>query len=152
MNLKGMRGDFAALSELSEVSLRFLESVSAPVEFGIDDIIFEEDSVADTFHVIVAGKVALELHSTGHVPIVLQTLRDGDLVGVSWLIPPYRWSWRARAQAPTSTVAFDAAAVRAHMGDDCEMERGLLRMVLRATASRLQSTRTQLIDLYGGRG
>jgi CRP-like cAMP-binding protein len=152
MNLSEIRGDFAALSELSDGARRFLESVSEEVSFPPGAVIFEEDSVADTFHVIITGKVALELISTGHDPIVLQTLRDGDLVGVSWLLPPYRWSWRARALVPTSAVAFDAAAVRDQMGGDCEMERHLLRMVLRATAGRLQSTRTQLLDLYGGRG
>ena len=152
MKLQDIRDDLEILGHLGEESLAFMESVATHAEFAEGEALFEEDAVANVFYVILEGMVGLELVTPGQVPFVLQTLRDGDLIGVSWLFPPHRWSWRARALVPTKTVAFDAEAVRDHLEADCELERQLLRAVAQAAATRLHSSRTQLLDLYGARG
>jgi len=148
MSLDAVRNS-ELLGQLSDVELERLESVSSEVRFGAGEVIFEEDGVAETFFLIVHGKVGLELTSPGGAPLVIQTLRDGEMVGVSWFFPPYRWEWRARALTETSVIAFDAEQVREQCKDQCELERQLLRAIAKAAATRLHASRTQLLDLYG---
>ena len=151
MNLDAVLTRSELLSGLSGAELEFLESVSQEVHFGSGDVLFEEDGVADTFYVILEGKVGLEMTSPGKRPIVIQTLGDGDLVGVSWLLPPHRWNWRARAVTDTAAIAFDAAKVRAQSEIDRELAHRLLGMVAEEAITRLHNTRVQLLDLYGAR-
>jgi CRP-like cAMP-binding protein len=149
MNLDAVRASSELLSGLSDTEFGFLESVSQEVHFRSGDVLFEEDGVADTFYIIVEGKVGLEMTSPGKPPVVIQTLGDGELVGVSWLFPPHRWNWRARAITETATIAFDADEVRAQSEIDPELARQVHGVVAKEAVSRLHSTRVQLLDLYG---
>jgi CRP-like cAMP-binding protein len=150
MSLDTVR-DSELLGQLSDEEVASLEALSSEVRFGAGEVIFEEDGVAETFYLIVHGKVGLELTSPGGPPLVIQTLRDGEMVGVTWFFPPYHWEFRARALAETSMIAFDAAQVRDLCKDQCELERQLLRGIAKAAATRLHNARTQLLDLYGSR-
>lgn len=133
---------------MSSDALRFLESVSKEVEFAGGDILFEEDAVADTFYIVVLGRVGLELKNPGRRPVAIQTLGSGDLVGLSWLFPPYRWNWRARAATMTQAAGFDAARVRERCERDMDLRLQLMGVVAEEAVKRLHKTRLQLIDLY----
>ncbi|HSO50312.1 MAG TPA: cyclic nucleotide-binding domain-containing protein [Acidimicrobiia bacterium] len=148
MRLGPIRDSSELLTRLSNTELELFETISREVHLSTGEILFEEGGQADTFYIIVSGKVGLELTSPGRVPMVLQTLGDGDLVGVSWFFPPYQWNWRARALEDTNLVAFDAVEVRRR----CEINRDLALEVLSVVAEeavrRLHGTRIQLLDLY----
>ena len=148
MSLDAVRNS-ELLGQLSDAELERLGEASSEERFAANEVIFEEDGVAETFYMIVHGKVGLELTNPGGPPLVIQTLRDGEMVGVSWFFPPYRWEWRARALSETSVIAFDAEQVRQQCENQCELERQLLRGIAKAAATRLHASRTQLLDLYG---
>ena len=67
------------------------------LRFGAGQYLFREDESANEFYLIRHGAVALELHSPGQPAIVIATLREGDILDSAWLVPPYRWSYDARA-------------------------------------------------------
>ena len=148
MNLSVDLGTTELLSHLTEEEIAFLESVATECEYGESEILFEEDTEADRFHIIVSGKVGLELVSPRRRPISIQTLGPGDLVGLSWFFPPHTWSWRARALEATTTVGLDAAAVRARCEEDRNLSEQILKMVAGEAVNRLHAARTQLLDLY----
>jgi CRP/FNR family transcriptional regulator, cyclic AMP receptor protein len=110
--------------------------------------LFREGGPADAFYVIRRGRVAIETPSpTG--PVVTQTVHDGDVVGWSWLVAPYRWTFDARSVEETSLIAFDGACLRGKCNDDPELGYALLQRVVRVMSASLNSARTQLLDLYG---
>jgi len=111
--------------------------------------LFREGDAADTFYLIREGRVALDIHSPTGGGITLQTLRDGDIVGWSWLFPPYRYSFDARAVDSTRVVAFDGACLRGKAEADHELGYELMRRMARVFTDRLQATRLQLLDVYG---
>lgn len=112
--------------------------------------LFHEGERANTFYVIRSGRVAIEIRTpTGSV--VLDTARDGDVVGWSWLIPPYRWTFDARATEDTRVIAFDGQCLRGKCETDPALGYALLQRVVQVMASRLQSARVRLLDLYGQR-
>lgn len=148
MNLTESISESGLLSHLGSGEIQFLASVATETHFGPDQIVFEEDSEADTFYIIRSGRIGLELTSAMRRPIVIQTLGPGDLIGLSWFFPPYRWSWRARAIEETDAVAFDAAQVRTECEADAHLALEILRIVSAQAVQRLHSSRTQLLDLY----
>lgn len=148
MNLDSALGKTGVLAHLTEDEVSFLESAAVDRLFVEGDILFEEDAIAEEFFIIVEGRIGLELVSPRRRPIVIQTLGRGDLVGLSWVFPPYRWSWRARAMDPTKVIAFDARAVRERCVEDRNLSERILQMVAREAVKRLHGARTQMLDLY----
>ncbi|HEU5158403.1 MAG TPA: cyclic nucleotide-binding domain-containing protein [Streptosporangiaceae bacterium] len=117
-------------------------------EFPPGARLFEEGDEADRFWLIQTGKVALDLHVPGREDVVIETLGDGEVLGWSWLFPPYRWHFGARAVADTHAVEFDGQAVRAVCDADPTLGYALTRRFLGVMLDRLQSTRIRLLDLY----
>jgi CRP/FNR family transcriptional regulator, cyclic AMP receptor protein len=67
------------------------------VRFEGGTYLFREDEEAKEFYLLREGTVALEVTAPARPPAVFLTLGRGELLGVSWLTPPYRWSFDARA-------------------------------------------------------
>jgi CRP-like cAMP-binding protein len=126
----------------------FLDSVSEEVSYDRDDVIFAEGGEAERFYLIQSGKVSLEVTSPGRPLIAIQTLGSGDLLGLSWLFPPHRWAWRARALEPTTVLAFDAGRVRARCETDEQLFRTVLEVIAEEAVRRLHNSRLHLLDLY----
>ena len=113
--------------------------------------LFREGDPADRFFLLRHGRVALEVGSP-HGRLVVETLDEGDVVGWSWLVPPYRYFFDARAVQPTTAVVFDGACLRDKCEADARLGYALLRRVSEVMLSRLQATRVRLFDLYGAPG
>jgi CRP/FNR family cyclic AMP-dependent transcriptional regulator len=111
--------------------------------------IFREHEEAATFYLITAGRVGLEIFVPGRGPTPIVTLHPGEALGWSWLFPPYRWQFDAVALDPVTLIVFDAARLRTHCMADHELGYEILLRVARVMAQRLQSTRIQLLDVYG---
>ncbi len=140
--------DSRLLAHLAAEEIDLLATTAHEARYSAGEVIFNEDEEANTFYIVREGKIGLELTSPRRRPIVIQTLGHGDLVGLSWMFPPYRWSWRARAIEDTSAVAFDAVAVRRQCETDSHLALVVLRIVADQAVARLHSSRTQMLDLY----
>jgi CRP/FNR family cyclic AMP-dependent transcriptional regulator len=81
--------------------------------------------------------------------VTLQTLGEGDLLGWSWLFPPYIWQFDARAQEDVRATAFDGACLRTKCDADPALGYDLMKRLARLVSSRLEATRRQLLDVYG---
>ncbi|MFE2157968.1 cyclic nucleotide-binding domain-containing protein [Streptomyces lydicus] len=114
--------------------------------------LFEEGRRADRFWIIRSGQVALDQHVPGRRALVVETLGRDELLGWSWLFPPYLWHLGAQTVGPVEAVEFDAALVRALCESDAVLGRAMYRYVAETVADRLHGTRTRLLDLYGPQG
>ncbi|MGC2462162.1 MAG: cyclic nucleotide-binding domain-containing protein [Steroidobacteraceae bacterium] len=119
--------------------------------YNAGEYLFRESGPANEFFLIRHGRVALEIVSPGQTPIVFETLGEGQIVGASWLVSPYRWMSDARAVALTRAIGVDAACLR----DKCEADHNLgyemMKRFLPILVQRLHATRLQLLDVYGKR-
>jgi CRP-like cAMP-binding protein len=84
--------------------------------------------------------------------VMLDATGAGDVIGWSWLVPPYRWTFDARSTEDSSVVAFDGACLREKCHNDAAVGYELLTKVVQVMATRLQSARVRLIDMYGNPG
>jgi CRP/FNR family transcriptional regulator, cyclic AMP receptor protein len=112
--------------------------------------LFEEGDAADTFYVVRRGRVAFELHTPDRGGLVIDTADPGDVVGWSWLFPPYRWHFDARAVDDVRAIVFDGACLRGKCEDDTRLGYLLMQRFAAVMIDRLQHTRFRLLDVYGG--
>jgi CRP-like cAMP-binding protein len=116
-------------------------------ERGVE--LMREGDAADTFYVIRTGFVALQTFVPERGSITIETIESGDLVGWSWLMPPYRTHLDALALETTHTLAFDAACLRGKFDDDPALGYALMKRFVPVIVERLQATRLRLLDVYG---
>lgn len=129
-----------------------LMSLAREVMFPQGARIFEEGGEAGRFWIVRTGTVTLDTHVPGRPPAVIETLGHNELVGWSWMIPPYTWQLGAEAMTPVRAYEFDAAEVRQMCQADPGMKAAMAQWVAEVLAHRLGSARTRLLDLYAPYG
>ena len=135
---------------LSEDDLALIAGCAQNAGFADDALLFREGDDADVFYVVRRGRVAFELHTPDRGGLVIDTADPGDVVGWSWLFPPYRWHFDARASGDVRAIAFDGACLRGKCADDTRLGYELMQRFAAVMIDRLQHTRFRLLDVYGG--
>lgn len=131
------------------VHLERLAQTASDIVLPARHRIFEEGGYATGFWLIRRGSIALDLEVPGRGLVGVDTMGMGDMVGWSWLFPPYRWTLGAVTVGQAEAFEFDGAAVRAFLDDDPELGHEVTRRFLAVVASRLRATRLRLLDLQG---
>jgi len=136
-------------ADMADEVIELMAGCAVNEAFAPGDLLCQEGASADTFYLVRRGHVSIEVHTPGRGAVVIETVGPGDVVGWSWLVPPYRWTFDARATEPTGCVAVDGACLRAKALADPSMGFVLLSKVSVTLLARLQATRLRLLDLYG---
>jgi CRP/FNR family transcriptional regulator, cyclic AMP receptor protein len=120
--------------------------------FSAGDHLFLAGEPADRFYLIRQGRVALDLHAAERGVVTIDTVEPGEIAGISWLFPPYRWQFDARASEPVAAVGFDAACLRAKAESEPRLGYELMKRFASLLLQRMQSARLRLLDLYDHAG
>ena len=144
--------DFPVLARLSASELARLSAAARTVRFGARERVFSEGQLAEGCWLIHDGRVALDVFIPGRGLVVVQTLGAGDVLGWSWLVPPYRWHFGASATEPTTATRLETTELRALADVDPGFGYALSRTLFEIMLHRLQATRARLLDLYRSPG
>ena len=142
-------GELPAFGGLPPEHLDLIAGCGANRSFHAGELLLREGEPADRFYVIRHGSVALETYVPQRGPLMIETLHDDDLLGWSWLVPPYRTEFDARALGVVRTVSFDGACLRGKCDEDPALGYELMQRFAVVLAERLQATRLRLLDVYG---
>ncbi|CAM5628302.1 Cyclic nucleotide-binding domain-containing protein OS=Streptomyces aurantiogriseus OX=66870 GN=GCM10010251_73380 PE=4 SV=1 [Streptomyces aurantiogriseus] len=126
-----------------------LMALAREVSFPEDTRIFEAGGTADRFWVIRSGAVSLTQQVTSIQRVTVASLGAGDLLGWSWLFPPYQWDFGAEAFSPVRAYEFEAQPVLKLFEEDAALGLSLVRIVAEILAHRLEMTRGKLMEQYG---
>jgi len=129
--------------------LKIIASCASEVRYRAGQMIYEEGDEANQALLILSGKVAIEIFAAQRGPLVIQTLDYGDVLGWSWLFPPFRRRFLAKAIEPTTAIALDGKLLREKAEENPRLGYELLKRFSRIVVERLQATRLQLLDVYG---
>jgi CRP/FNR family transcriptional regulator, cyclic AMP receptor protein len=129
--------------------LQLVTGCASNVRFDTGMYIFHEGEEASQFYLIRQGKVALEIFAAQYGPITIETIEEGEVLGWSWIFPPYRWHFNGRVIEPTRAIALDGKCLRAKGEADHDLGYELMKRVAQIMMERLQATRLRLIDIYG---
>jgi CRP/FNR family cyclic AMP-dependent transcriptional regulator len=136
---------------MKEEHLDLLVGCATNVRFTAGEFILREGEEANLFYLIRHGRVALEIFSPERGPITIQTLGEGDVLGWSWLVPPYRWRFDARAVELTRALALDGECLRKKSENDSCLGYELLKRFSQVMVEHLQAARVQLLKVYEAR-
>jgi CRP/FNR family transcriptional regulator, cyclic AMP receptor protein len=132
--------DHPFLNGLDARHLNTLAECAMQTSFKAGETIFRQGDPANRFYLLKNGRVSLETSNGA----VVQTIGAGDVLGWSWLFPPYFWSFDARAVEPTEAIFIYGSRLR----ELCEADHDLGYEIMKRTATvviqRLMSTRQQL--------
>ena len=132
--------------------VEFLVGCSSNRVYEPGEFLFREGETADSFFLIREGKIAVEMAAPGATSLTMATVGRGDVLGWSWIVPPYLHRSDARAIERTRALALDAVCLRQKLETDHELGYRLLSKFVGVMAQRLESARVQLLDLYGADG
>ena len=152
MSLEGVLTDVPLLEGLGSERLARLAEGAQESRFSAGETLFRRGDAADAFYVLRHGTVALETFVPTRGAVTIETIESGEVLGWSWLFPPYRWHFDARALTDLDAVTFDGAGVRRTCDDDPAFGYFLMGRFAQVLMERLQWTRLRLLDVYGDRG
>lgn len=147
--IEELLNDSPFFHDLPPAVLAHVAGCAQTARFEGGETLFRAGQQADTFYLVRHGRVAVELHNPSRGTITLDTVHDGEIVGWSWLVPPYLWTFDARAAESTSAVAFDGACLRGKCDADPALGYVLMQRVAQVMYERMQAARVQLLDMYG---
>jgi CRP-like cAMP-binding protein len=117
-----------------------------------DEVLFTYGDHADHFYLVSSGHISVQIAAIAGPELELQDLGPGAVVGWSWLIPPHRWSFNARAKSPAEVVEFDGKAVLARCEQDPRFGYELLKRFATLMSERLNFARQKMMEAWSPAG
>ena len=128
--------------------MKLITGCASNIRFDARTYIFREGEAAEQFYLIREGKVALETFAAERGSITIETVEAGEVLGWSWLFPPYQRHFSARVVEPIRAIALDGVCLRTKCEEDHDLGYQLVKRVAHIMMERLQATRLQLLDVY----
>jgi len=139
--------EHAFLKDLRPEHLRVLADNAMRMVYQPGEFIFCEGDPANRFYLIEKGKVSLESRRRDQPPVPIQVIGPDDVLGWSWLFPPYYWHFDARALEPTTAIFFYGTRLREACEQDHDFGYELMKRMTQVAIQRLQTTRKRLLGV-----
>ena len=147
-NLERIIAEHPFFEGLDSEFTKLMVSCASNVRFKAGTYILKEGDPANTFYLIREGKVAVEVFAPQRQPIIVATLSVGELLGWSWLLPPFQWKFHARAIDGVRAIALDGKCLRTKCEENHDLGYAVLKRFAQIMEQRLDATRLQLLDVY----
>jgi len=147
-DLKNILAEHPFLAGLTPEQLATVSGCASNIRFEPGQYLFKEGEDASEFYILRHGQVAIEAFTPTRGALTIQTVGEGEIIGWSWLVPPYRWRFDARALELTRAIALDGKCLRGKCEKDHDLGYELLKRFADIIGQRQDATRLQLLDLY----
>lgn len=148
-NLDEVIASSPVFAGMAHDDLMLIAGCARNVGFQEGELLFREGQPAGCFFLVRKGRVALEVHTPERGGLVVDSADPGEVVGWSWLFPPYRWHFDARAAEDVRAIGFDGECLRGKCDEDPRLGYELMRRFAQVMIDRLESTQLRLLDMYG---
>ena len=135
--------------ELAPPHFEKLMKISELVEVDAKQELFREGDLEDFLYVVIQGRIAIEMSVPSRGRMRIYTAEPMDVVGWSSVTPVVRRRTAgASAVLSSCLIRQDAIALRKLCDDDHELGYIVMRRLANVVASRLLTTRLQLLDMF----
>jgi CRP/FNR family cyclic AMP-dependent transcriptional regulator len=138
------------LAGMNRAELALLLDCAMAAHFKPGQVILREGEVANRFYLIESGKVVLDSGEGFGEPVVVETIGAGDLLGWSWMSPPYAWHFTARAVEPTEAIFFYGTILREYCEKDHSLGYELFKRMAPVMLRRLQAALKEMLAVHHG--
>jgi len=134
---------------LPEKYIKHIAGMAIILKFDSDHILFKAGDDADKFYLVIKGKVSIETNAPPKGSITIQTVEDGEILGWSWIVAPYKYRFGAKTLVKSEIIVIDGFELRAECKKDHWLGYELMTRMVVAVAARLEQTRLLALDVYG---
>ena len=117
----------ALFAHVDDAGLRALAGLMRPRRFRRNEVIFHQDDVGDSLHIVVDGAVKIVLPSQEGDEAIIASLKPGDFFGELALLDGSPRSTTATAMEPTETLALPRDEFLRLLPEDARLVTALLR-------------------------
>jgi len=146
-SLPGLVAEHPFLQGMTPEHLAILTECAMFAQFKKGELIFREGDPANRFYLVRSGRVELEAEVLERDRMLIQTIGPGDVLGWSWLFPPYYWRFDARAATPVKGIFFYGTRLREQCEQDPAFGYELMKRTSEVVIKRLQAARKYLVEL-----
>jgi CRP/FNR family cyclic AMP-dependent transcriptional regulator len=137
---------------LDQEELELIAGCGKNVALAAGERLFREGDPANTFFMVRQGLIALDAYVPNRGQVTVVTCGPGEIVGWSWLVPPYQWRLTARVIEAVRAVEFDGECLRRKCEEDPVLGYDLLTRIAGDLADHLTTAYLQVLDVYGDSG
>jgi CRP/FNR family cyclic AMP-dependent transcriptional regulator len=135
-------------SGLDDSYTRFLSDSATELQVKKGGVLFKQGDHADKFYLLLKGQVSVQVPALVGPSLEIQTLGEDQVLGWSWLIPPYRWNFLARAVEDSDLLEFDGGAILARCEEDPKFGYALFKCFAALMSERLGAARQKMMDQW----
>ena len=140
------------LAGLGPERLGRLLPYASEVQIAAGDVLFQQGQVADAFYILRTGSVQIGVPAINGPGVEVQTLGAHDVLGWSWLIPPYQWTFEAKSLTPSTLLRFDGKAILQECERDPALGYALMKIFAALMSVRLQAARLRMMECWAPPG
>ena len=135
-------------SGLDDSYRKFLSNSATELQINKGGVLFKQGDRADKFYLLRKGQVSVQVPALMGPSLEIQTLGEDQVLGWSWLIPPYRWNFLARAMEDSELLEFDGGAILARCEEDPIFGYELFKCFAALMSERLGAARQKMMDQW----
>jgi len=141
-----------AFSGLSDEYARRLAGHGEALEIGNGELLFRSGEPARHFFVLVDGEISIEVPAVTGPTLQVQRLNPVRVLGWSWLLPPFKWSFNAKAERDSKVIRFDGEAVLAACESDPAFGYEVIKRFSGLMAERLDAAHKKMMEQWSPAG
>ncbi len=134
---------FALFDGLPEAALDALAGSASRTRLADGEALFDQGAEARSMFALESGRLALRSRVSGKT-VVVQTIREGEVLGWSSLREDAHWLTTARAVGEVSVLRLPTDGILDLLTSGSSWSRSLVRRLFGVAADHLDATRAQL--------
>jgi len=139
-------------SDLEPAHIEILAKHVTEKTFAAGDRLFRQQDSAESFYIVKEGSIKVEIPSINGPALEVQTLGVDEVLGWSWLIPPYRWTFEAKAERDSKVLMFDGKSLLQQCEKDSDFGYALMKRFTGLMSERLHSARIRMMESWAPAG
>lgn len=139
-------------SDLQPAHIQVLADYAEDKAFTAGELLFKQEEPAEHFYILMDGAIEVEVPAIAGPNLAVQSLGADDVLGWSWLIPPYKWTFEAKATADTKVLVFDGKSLLQHCEKDHDFGYALMKRFAGLMSERLHAARVKMMDGWAPAG
>ena len=139
-------------SDLDPAHIEILAQHAEEKTFEARHLLFRQMDPAEHFYILMDGSIKVQVPSIMGPALVVQVLGTDEVLGWSWLIPPYKWTFEALAESDSRVLVFDGKALLQLCENDNKFGYALMKRFTGLMSERLHSARIKMMDSWAPAG
>lgn len=151
-SIQQVLSDAPVFSGLSDEFIQRLAGHASERDVENGELLFRSGEPARNFFMLIDGEVSIEIPAVTGPTLQVQRLRPIRVLGWSWLLPPFKWSFNARAETDSKVLEFDGEAVLKDCESDPAFGYEVIKRFSALMAERLDAAHKKMMEQWSPAG